>query len=540
VSATLPLAATEGGADLELTLVGILFAVSILFVLAYVTRLPYPIWLTIGGASLGFFPGVPDVRLAPELVLLIALPPLLYAAAFFSDLRELRRNVRPIGLLAVGLVLATTFGVAAVAHLLIDGLSWEAAIVLGAVLGPTDPVAATAIAGRVGAPKRVVTILEGESLVNDSTALIAFKFAVAAATVGTFSLGEAALEFVLSVVGGIAIGLVVGKVVAEIRLRVEDVPTEAVLSLVTPYFAYLPADAIEASGVVAAVTAGIYLGWRAPELVTASTRIALVTLWELLVFLLNSMLFVLVGLQLPSVLEAIDGESAATLAGYALAIALTVMAVRFLWVFPFTYGARWLIPAVRRADPAPPWQQITIVSFTGMRGAVSLAAALAIPADVAGRDLIVFLVFTTILWTVCVEGLGLPGLMRALGVREDGTIAHEENKARLHAAHAAIAKVDELSEQDWVRADTAERVRGMYEFRRRRFAARMDDGDGEGADIDGRSADYQRLLREILGAQRQSLVQLRREGKIGDDVLRRVERDLDLEETRLEDAGVPR
>ncbi len=540
MSATLPLAATEGGADLELTLVGILFAVSILFVLAYVTRLPYPIWLTIGGASLGFFPGVPDVRLAPELVLLIALPPLLYAAAFFSDLRELRRNVRPIGLLAVGLVLATTFGVAAVAHLLIDGLSWEAAIVLGAVLGPTDPVAATAIAGRVGAPKRVVTILEGESLVNDSTALIAFKFAVAAATVGTFSLGEAALEFVLSVVGGIAIGLVVGKVVAEIRLRVEDVPTEAVLSLVTPYFAYLPADAIEASGVVAAVTAGIYLGWRAPELVTASTRIALVTLWELLVFLLNSMLFVLVGLQLPSVLEAIDGESAATLAGYALAIALTVMAVRFLWVFPFTYGARWLIPAVRRADPAPPWQQITIVSFTGMRGAVSLAAALAIPADVAGRDLIVFLVFTTILWTVCVEGLGLPGLMRALGVREDGTIAHEENKARLHAAHAAIAKVDELSEQDWVRADTAERVRGMYEFRRRRFAARMDDGDGEGADIDGRSADYQRLLREILGAQRQSLVQLRREGKIGDDVLRRVERDLDLEETRLEDAGVPR
>ena len=396
------LAATEGGADLEWTLVGILFAVAILFVLAYVTRLPYPIWLTIGGASLGFFPGVPDVRLAPELVLLIALPPLLYAAAFFSDLRELRRNARPIGLLAIGLVLATTFGVAAVAHLMIPGLSWQAAIVLGAVLGPTDPVAATAIAGRVGAPRRIVSVLEGESLVNDSTALVAFKFAVAAATVGTFSLGEAALEFVLSVAGGVVIGLVVGKLVAEIRARVEDVPTEAALSLVTPYFAYLPADAVEASGVVAAVTAGIYLGWRAPDLVTASTRIALVTLWELLVFLLNSMLFVLVGLQLPSVIEAIDGESVGTLAGYALAIALTVMVVRFLWVFPFTYGPRWLIPALRRRDPAPPWQQITVVSFTGMRGAVSLAAALAIPEEVAGRDLIVFLVFTTILWTVCV------------------------------------------------------------------------------------------------------------------------------------------
>ena len=534
------LAATEGGADLEWTLVGILFAVAILFVLAYVTRLPYPIWLTIGGASLGFFPGVPDVRLAPELVLLIALPPLLYAAAFFSDLRELRRNARPIGLLAIGLVLATTFGVAAVAHLMIPGLSWQAAIVLGAVLGPTDPVAATAIAGRVGAPRRIVSVLEGESLVNDSTALVAFKFAVAAATVGTFSLGEAALEFVLSVAGGVVIGLVVGKLVAEIRARVEDVPTEAALSLVTPYFAYLPADAVEASGVVAAVTAGIYLGWRAPDLVTASTRIALVTLWELLVFLLNSMLFVLVGLQLPSVIEAIDGESVGTLAGYALAIALTVMAVRFLWVFPFTYGPRWLIPALRRRDPAPPWQHITIVSFTGMRGAVSLAAALAIPEDVAGRDLIVFLVFTTILWTVCVEGLSLPALMRALGVREDGTIEEEENRARLHAAQAAIARVDQLSEEDWVRPDTAERVRGMYEFRRRRFAARMGHEDDGGEDADDRSRDYQRLLREILGAQRQSLVHLRREGRIGDDVLRRVERDLDLEETRLEDAGVPR
>ena len=537
MTAPLPLAAEAGG-GLELPLVGILAGVTVLFVLAYVSRVPYPIWLTVGGASLGFFPGIPDVRLEPDLVLLIALPPLLYSAAFFSDLRELRRNVRPIGLLAIGLVLATTFGVAAVAHLIIPGLSWEMAIVLGAVLGPTDPVAATAIAGRVGAPRRIVTILEGESLVNDSTALIAFKFALAAATVGTFSLGDAALEFVLSVAGGLAIGLLVGKLIAEVRARIEDVPTEAVLSLVTPYFAYLPADAAGASGVVAAVTSGIYLGWRAPQLITANTRIALYALWELLVFLLNSMLFVLVGLQLPSVLEAIGDEPPLTLAGYALAIALTVMAVRFLWVFPLTYLPRRLLPSIERSDPMPPWRNITVVAFTGMRGAVSLAAALAIPPDLPGRDLILFLVFTTILWTVCVEGLSLPWLMRVLGVRDDGRIDKEEDYARLRAAEAAMRRIDEMRDEAWVREDTADRLRGLHEFRRRRFLVRLGKaGDDEPEeDIDGRSLDYQQLVRQVLEAQRLALLQLRREGKVGDDVLRRVERDLDLEEGRLEDA----
>ena len=531
---TAVLAAT-GGHELQVALVAILLGVTALFVLAFVTRIPYPIWLTIGGALLGFLPGVPDVRLAPELVLLIALPPLLYSAAFFSDLRELRRNVKPIGLLAVGLVLATTFGVAAVAWLLIPGLSWEAAIVLGAVLGPTDPVAATAIAGRVGAPRRIVTVLEGESLVNDSTALIAFKFAVAAATIGTFSLADATLEFVLSVAGGIAIGLAVGFAMAEARRGVEDVPTEAVLSLVGPYFAYLPADAIAASGVVSAVTAGIYLGWRAPQLTTAQTRIQLYAVWELLVFLLNSMLFVLVGLQLPSVLDGLSGESPAQLAGYAVAIALTVMAVRFIWVGPLMLLPVRLFRRMRQIEDPPPLRHITIIAFTGMRGAVSLAAALAIPPELAQRDLIVFLVFTTILWTVCVEGLSLPWLLRVLDVRDDGTAKVEEDEARLHAAHAAIRRVEELTEEDWVREDTAQRVRGQFEFRRRRFAARMGDGDGDDEDHDGRSADYQRLIREVLSAQREALVGLRREGRIGDEVLRRVERDLDLEETRLED-----
>ena len=525
--------AAASGATSEWVLVGILAGVTLLFVLAYVTRVPYPIWLTVGGAALGFTPGLPDVRLEPELVLLIVLPPLLYSAAFFSDLRELRRNARPIGLLAFGLVLATTVAVAVVVHALVPGLSWPVAFVLGAVLGPTDPVAATAIAGRVGAPRRIVTILVGESLVNDSTALIAFKFAVGAATAGTFSLVDAAGEFVLSVAAGIAIGLIVAWAVAQVRVRIQDAPTEAVLSLGTAYFAYLPADALGASGVIAAVTAGIYLGWHAAKLTTAETRMQLYGMWTLLVFLLNSMLFVLVGLQLPTIIEALQERPAADLALWAIAVALTVMVVRALWIYPATYLPRRLSRRIREADPLPPWRHTTIVAFTGMRGAVSLAAALAVPAEVAGRDLVVFLCFTTIAWTVCLEGLSLPWLIRALGVRDDGMADHEEAKARVRTADAALRRIEELVAEDWVRDDTAERVRGMYEFRRRRFAqrlGRLEDGDEL---LDERSGDYQRLLHEILRAQRRALLELRRAGRIGDDVMRRVEHDLDLEETRL-------
>jgi CPA1 family monovalent cation:H+ antiporter len=531
-----PLPAAGGGSEIEWVLGGILLGVSVLFVLAYVTRVPYPIWLTVGGAALAFLPGLPEVALDPDLVLLIALPPLLYSAAFFSDLRELRRNVRPIGLLAFGLVLATTFGVAAVAHALVDGLSWEAAIVLGAVLGPTDPVAATAIVSRAGAPRRVVTILEGESLINDATALVAFKFALAAATAGTFSLVDASIEFLLGVLGGLAIGLVTGWVIAFFRARIDDAPTEAVLSLVTPYFAYLPSDALGASGVVAAVTSGIYLGWHAPRLVTARTRLQLTALWQLLVFLLNSMLFVLVGLQLPAVLDALDGEDPASLALWAVAVALAVMVIRFLWVYPATYLPRLLSRRIRERDPYPSPAPIFVVAFTGMRGAVSLAAALAIPEDLPGRNVIVFLCFTTILWTVCVEGLTLPAILRALDIKDDGTSEREEAKARLLAAEAAIARVEALVEEDWVREDTARRVRGQFEFRRNRFRQRLGkvDDDDVDDDIDGRSADYQRLIREVLAAQRAALVDMRRGGHIGDDVMRRVERDLDLEETRLE------
>jgi CPA1 family monovalent cation:H+ antiporter len=467
------------------------------------------------------------------------LPPLLYSTAFFSSLRDLRANVRAISLLAIGLVIATTFGVAAVAHTIIDGLSWKAAVVLGAIVAPTDPVASTSIAQRLNVPRRVVAVVEGESMVNDATALIVYKFAVAAVVAGTFSLAEAGMKFVLSVAGGVAIGLVVGWLVARVRRRLDDPPVEIALSLLTAYFAYLPAEAVGASGVVAAVTVGIYLGWRAPRLVTSpSTRLQSQAVWEILVFVVNAFLFALLGLQFQHLVNGLNGYSAATLVGDGALVGAAVIVVRIMWVFPLTYLPRFLFRRVRERDPYPPWQLPMIVGWTGMRGAVSLAAALALPLRTDGgtpfpaRGLIIFLTFCVILVTLVLQGLTLPGLIRLLGVHDDGGADLEEAKARKHAAKAAIARIDQLAAEDWVREDTADRMRGLYDYRLRRFAARFDDGD-DGA-LEDQSISYQRLRREALDAERGAVFDLRNRGVINDEVMNRVVRDLDLEDTRLE------
>jgi CPA1 family monovalent cation:H+ antiporter len=526
-------------AHTDLVLLAILGAAAVFLVLAFRTRIPYPILLVLGGAGIGFIPGMPDAGLDPDVVLLIFLPPLLYAAAFFSSLRDLRANLRPISQLAIGLVAVTVCGIALVAHAVIHGLSWEAAFVLGAVLSPTDAVAASAIAGQVGAPRRFVTIIEGESLVNDSTALIAYKFAIGAALTGSFSLLDAAGTLAVNAVAGVAIGYAVGRIVAEARRRIDDAPTEITISLMTPYFAYLPAEAAGVSAVLAAVTAGIVLGWRSPELITPATRIQAFSFWEILVFVLNAALFVLLGLQLPDVIDgAADDFSAATLAGYAGAVSAALIALRFLGVFAATYGP-WLVARRSRRRHAPaPWRLTFLVAWSGMRGAVSLAAALAIPfATGAGsgfpaRDLIVFLTYAAILATLVLQGLTLPWLIRMLGVEDDGKGEAREVKARMKAAKAAIARIEELLGAEWVREESATRMRGLYEYRIRRFKARFDDGD-DGA-IEDQSQAYQRLRREVLEAERAAIVAMRNDGFISDEVMHRIERDLDLEDARLE------
>ena len=517
----------------DLSLLAILGAAALLLVLAYRTAVPYPILLVIGGAGVGFIPGLPDVRLSPDAVLVIFLPALLYSAAFFSSLRDLRDNVRPIGLLAVGLVMCTTLGVGVIAHAVVDDLSWAASFVLGAIVAPTDPVAATAIASRSGAPRRIITILEGESLVNDATALVAYKVALTAVLTGTFSVLHAGGAFVLDAAGGIAIGVAVGAVVAEVRRVIEDAPTEITISLITPFFAYLPADALGVSAVLAAVTSGIWLGWRAPRLITSATRIQLYSVWEVLTFVLNAALFLLVGLQLPGIINRIaDDYGAGQLAGWAALIAGAVIVIRFLWMFPAAYIPRWMSRRIRERDPVPPMGTLIVLGWVGMRGAVSLAAALALPQSVPGRDLIVFLVYGVILVSLLLEGATLSPLIRLLGLHDDGRLERLEVKARIKAAKAAIARIDELVGEEWVREETAERMRGFYEFRIRRFRARFDESD-DGA-IDDRSLAYQHFQRQVLEAQREEIIRLRNERIISDDVLRRIERDLDLEDARLE------
>lgn len=513
----------------EVQLLALLAAVGVLLVLAALVRLPVAIPLVVGGLLLGFVPGLPHFQLPPDLVLVAILPPLLYSAAFFTGLRDLRANLRPISQLAIGLVAATTCGVAWVAH---DhaGLSWGSAFTLGAVVSPTDALAATEIARRVGAPRRVVSIIEGESLVNDGIALVLYKTAVAAAVAGSFSLWNASWHLVVNVIGGIAVGLAVGYLVRQVRRRVDDTPTEVAIALLSGYLAYLPASAIGVSGVLAAVTIGVYMGWYTPQLTTVDTRLSGNAFWEILVFLVNALLFALVGLQLHQIVKRLNVNGA--LIREAAIVTVAVIVLRILWVPVFTYLPRLLFRRVRERDPYPPWQSPVVIAWAGFRGAVSLAAALALPANVPGRDLIVFLTFSVILVTLVGQGLTLPLLIRALRLRDDGSAGREDAKARVRAAEAALARLEELAVEDWVREDTAERMRGQYRFRSNRFRARYHGVDDDG--VEERSAQYQRLRRELLDAERRAVIALRNEGVITEEVMQRVQRDIDLEDSRLD------
>ena len=515
----------------EIQLFGLLLAASVLLVLVPVLRVPYPILLVLGGLVIGFLPAVPDVEMPPDLVLIAFLPPLLYAAAFYTSLRELRANVRPIALLSVGLVGATMVGVAVVAHALVDGLGWPEAFILGAVVSPTDPIAATTVARRLGVPRRVIVVLEGESLVNDATALVLYRTAVAAAVGGAFSLWGSGLRLVAGAAAGVAIGLAVGLAVREVRRRIDHPQAEIGLAVLTRYLAYLPAEALDASAVLAAVTAGIFVGWHAPVLTTPALRLQGAAFWDVFTFILNSVLFTLVGLQLPQVLDVIGTEPAGQIAAAAVGASVAVIAIRVAWVFAFTYGPRRLLAGVRSRDPYPAWQQVSVVAWGGLRGAVSLAAALAIPLDVPHRDLLIFLTFVVILVTLVGQGLTLPLLIRALGIGEDGAVGREDAKARVLAANAALARLDELEREEWVRDDTVERLRGLYGFRRDRFGGRL---DGGAASVEAQSQAYQRLRRELLAAEENAVIGLRNDGVIADDVMHRVLRDIALEVQRLD------
>jgi CPA1 family monovalent cation:H+ antiporter len=518
--------------QLEL-LLGVLLLVALLTVLSGRIGIPYPILTTLGGLLLGLVPHLPRLDLAPELVFLLIIPPILFGAAFFTSPRELWRNARPISLLAIGLVLATTVAVAVVVHALVPDIGWAPAFALGAIVSPPDAVAATAIAQRLGLPPRLVTIIEGESLVNDATALVAFRLAVAAVLSGAFSLVEAAGSYVYVSVGGVVIGLVVGWIVVQIEARLNDPPVEVLVSLLAPVAAWLPAEGIGVSGVLSVVTAGIVLGRAAPRVLSSDTRVLGSGVWQMLIYTLNGLVFMLIGLQLPAIVEAIsEDRSASDLILLALAVSATVIVVRLAWVFPATYLPQWLRRGAQPRDPAPDPRVVAVLGWAGMRGVVSLAGILTLDRFFPSRDLLVFLTFAVILVTLLGQGLTLPFLIRRLGIGDDGSVQHEEIHAREASIEAALGRLEELAEEWPGHMELIEQMRARFSHAEEHLEH---DHEGDGAPApDQEQIEHEAIRRAVIGAQRVAIIDLRDRGVIGDAALRRVERDLDLEELRAE------
>jgi Na+/H+ antiporter len=503
--------------------------------------MPYPILLVVAGLVIGLVPGLPRVELDPDTVLLVFLPPILFSAAFFLSPRELWRNVRPVSLLAVGLVITTTLAVAGVARALVPEMPWAAALALGAIVSPPDAIAATTIARRLNLPRRLVFIMEGESLVNDATALTIYRLAIVAVGTATLTVTEAAATFAYVAVGGAAVGLVIGAIAAWLLSLLDDPPVEVLVSLLVPFAAYLPAETIGASGVLATVAAGLLVGWRASRVMGPNTRVLGAATWKMVIFVVNGLAFLLIGLQLRTVIEDVAGRQPADLIGVAALVSLTVMAVRLLWIYPATYLPRWLIPSVARRDPAPPARVPLILGWAGMRGAVSLAAALALPAAFPERGLVVFLTFSVILVTLIGQGLTLPTLISRLGVVDDGQTAHEEVHARSVAAEAALERLDTLVNEVPGHLPLIEQLRNRYREQGEHLAHDHDsDGDsrpGEAEEMtpeEVEEMEHDDIRRAVITAQRLAVIALRDRGEINDDALRAVERDLDLDELRRE------
>ena len=504
---------------------------------ALVLRIAYPILLVLAGIVLALIPGLPHPELNPKIVLFGILPPLLYSTAYYTSIRDLRREFRPIASLSIGLVFATVGVVAAVAHAVIPGMSWPAAFVLGAIVAPTDPLAASLIANRVGLPRRIVSIIEGEGLLNDSTALVIYRFAVIAAVTGSFSLGHATWKFFVSVLGGIAVGLGVGFVIRQIRRRIDHSPTEIAIALLSGYFAFLPAEALDVSAVLAAVTVGLYMGWYTPELTTARTRLQGEAVWEIVTFMLNAILFTLVGLELRPIVEGISNRSTGDLVLWGAAVSAAVIATRIAWSFAAAHLQWQIIPLIRDRDRMPTNGTLAVLSWCGMRGAVTLAAALALPfatdsgAGFPERNLIVFLAFAVIVVTLVIQGLTLPALARAVDLPTDPREPQEEAYAWIRAMEAGLARLEELHDEPWVDPNVVQRLRDTFDLRLAQYAARKHGETDPKAEKRVRASRH--LRRELLDAERAAVVELRRSGAISDLVEREVFRELDLEDARL-------
>jgi CPA1 family monovalent cation:H+ antiporter len=520
----------------------VLMLVAVLDIAACKIHLPYPVLMVLCGLTLGLIPKLPQIAFAPELVLPVFLPPLLFPAALLTSWHDFKANLRPIVLLAVGLVLLTMLAVAWAAHACVPNLPWAAAFVLGAIVSPPDAIAATAVFERLEVPRRIVTILEGESLVNDTVALVAYRFGIAAVVTGTFSAGAAALQLPLVALGGAAIGWIVGVCVDRIQRRLDDPPVQITISFLAPFLAYLTAERFGCSGALAIVTAGVYLGWRLPRMISARTRLELASFWKMLVYLLNGVVFIFIGLQLPQVMHGLQQHTGwSRLLFQAGIVSATVTAIRLLWIFPAAYVPRFLSPALRARDPYPDWRDVAIIGWSGMRGVDSLATALALPlvtaagAPFPGRDIIIFISFAVILLTLVAQGLSLPILIRILGVKGDCKTDQEEYIARLEANQAALAYLERLAETEIEHRPQIDLLQAQYHER----LAQLEHEEQAAADADtsGKTdaplSRFHEAAREALKVERDTIIELRNQHRINDETLRIVQRDVDLADARL-------
>ena len=523
------------------SLVFLVGAAVLLAQLARIAKVPYPVFLVLGGLLIGLTPGLPTVEVSPEVIFLVFLPPLLNSEAFSFSPLDLRNRLRSITLLAVGLVLLTASAVALVAHFA-AGLPWGPAFVLGAILAPTDPVAAQAVFRRLGVPERVGTVVGGESLVNDGSALVVFNLAVAAVVSGAFSLARAGLDFLVVGGGGLLFGLLFALVVLPLWARIRDPQILVAASLLIPYVLYVLADRLlGVSGILAVVAYGLYQGWRSPRIYpAASARIQALSFWGVLVFLLETLLFVLVGQQLPPIVEGLGGWYATAEALlYAALVYGALVATRFGWFFTVPYLHPVFDRLLRARYLRAPWQERLVMGWSGMRGAVSLAAALAVPEATnagppfPGRDLIVFVAYAAILATLVVQGLTLGPLVARMRLGDDdGGEDLSEVRARLVGARAALEKLDRAGERAGVPGEARSKVREHYAERVRRYEEGLDAGGTTEEYREGSEA-WRSWRRGLIAAEREAIVHLRERGELSEASMRRIERDLDLEESRF-------
>jgi CPA1 family monovalent cation:H+ antiporter len=516
--------------DVLSAILAILVAIAILFEVARHLGVPSPTLFLLGGLALAVVPGLPRIELQPDLVLLVFLPPLLFSAAVETPIRDLRANLAPLARLSVGLVIFTTVVVAIVAYAAVPSLDWAAAFALGAIVAPTDALAATTVFRRLGMPRRIVTLVEGEALLNDATALVAYRAAVLAVG-GTFVLANALAGFVVAAIGGIAIGLIVGRIAGEILRRLDDPPVEVAISLVIPFAAYLPADRLSLSGVLAAVAAGLVIGSRLGTILTPSSRVLWLSTWKMVGFILNGFVFVLIGLELPQILQGVGGRPPVEILGLVAVVCGVLVVARIVWVF-----AASLLPGsprreFARQDPRLATRLTFIVSWAGLRGAVSLAAALALPVTFPERDLILLLTFGVILVTLVGQGLTLPLVVRWAhwdGTEPDGD---EATRARAAAYEAGLAEIGRARPRWPTHQPLLDRLESGLRDRTEHLATEDPDETQERRQ---ERIEHEEIQRGVIAAQRVAVIDLRDRREIDDRTLRLIERELDLEELRME------